>query len=239
MFDEWGKEDDQWRPDEAKWWKITKKSLKWFFSAFVFVFIGFLVLRMCLSEPPSEMEEPIWNEKLFSAYTEAKNNGTELEMLQIPTSNAFSDEGMFSLYTVTYTPSVNQLQLTLRYNNRAYGYLVQEYPEAQAIIDAGGQVYDFSLTVQREEGEQLLSSYGYITKEQFGYTFYRFVFDDIDLTGVSRITLNVAYVGAKIDPRHTISVYNYTTHKTVADLPYFSYSEPDRVTDGIKTKEKN
>ena len=234
MFDEWGKEDDQWRPDEPKAWKITKKAIGIAFSTFVFVFIGFLVLRVILSDPPSKMEKPVWDDRLFASYTEAQGNGTGLEMLQIPTSDAFSEDGMFSLYTVTYTPAAKQLQFTVRYNNRVLNYLLQDYPDAQSVIDADGEVYVFSLTVRKDGKEETLTAYSYVGQERFGYTFRRIIFNDIDLEGVSIVTVNAAYVGKPSAIRHTMTAYNYAVHKTVYDLPIFSYSKPQGVTDGIK-----
>lgn len=234
MFDEFGKEDDQWRPDEAKAVKIIKKVLAWGFTAFAFLFIGFLVLRMFMSNPPSKMERVVWNEPLLAAYNESAAKGEKLEILQIPTSNAFSEEGMFSLYTVTYAPSIKQLQFTVRYNNRIMNYLVKDYPEADKIT---GEVYTFSLEVKRGEGTELLTGYTYTAQERFGYTYRRLIFENVELEGVTNATVNVAYVGAPNQVRHSISVYNNTVHKAVNLLPDFSYSKPKGITKEIKTKE--
>jgi hypothetical protein len=180
------------------------------------------------------MEKPVWDERLYSAYTEAQGDVSGLEILQIPTSNAFSDEGMFSLYTVTYTPSIKQLQFTVRYNNRVLNYLVQDYPEAQALIDGDGEPYVFSLTVRKDGKEETLTAYSYTGEQRFGYTFRRIVFNDIDLEGVSSVTVNVAFAGKPDSIRHTMTAYNYAVHKTVNDLPVFSYSKPKGITEGIK-----
>ncbi len=237
MFDEFEKEDDQWRPDEPKAWKITKKALGWAFAAFVILFIGFLVLRMLLSDPPSSMEKVVWNQKLFDTYTVAKNEKRELEVLKIPTSDSFSEDGFHSIYEIAYVPEAKQLQFTVRHNDRAVKYLAQDHPEVRDIEKNKGEIYVYSLTVRSAESSATVDAYGYTSDSRFGYTYRRLIFDDIDLTGVTSIKLNIACSVRPTVTLQTINVYSNSVYKTASELPDFSYDAPKKVTGGIKQKE--
>lgn len=236
MFNEFEKEDDQWRPDEPKAWKITKKALGWAIAAFDFLFIGFLVLRMLLSNPPAAMERVVWNEKLFGTYTAAKNEKRELEVLKIPTSDSFSEDGFYSIYEIAYVPEAKQLQFTVRSNDRAVNYLEKDYPELRDIEKSKGEIYSYSITVSSAENSYTVDAYGYTSDERFGYTYRRLIFEDIDLTGVTSVKLNIACSARPAVTLQTVNIYNNSVYKTVSELPYFSYDAPKKVTVGIKTK---
>lgn len=238
MFNEFEKEDDQWRPDEPKAWTVTKKVISLAFGIFVFAFIGFLLVRMFLSNPPKAMKKPVWDDTLLAAYNEARDGGEELKIVQIPTSNAFSEDSKFSVYTVTYAPSVKQLQFTVRYNDRVLNYLVQDYPEAKKLIDGGKEeIYVYSLTVTRGDAVETVNTYKYTKFSRGGYTYRRLIFDNIDLEGVSSVYVGAAYSGKPAVIRHTVCVYENSTYKLVSQMPLFSYSKPKGKTKNIFTRD--
>lgn len=250
MFDEFEKEDDQWRPEGSRVVKIIKNSIKWTIAALAIAFIGFLVLRMITSDPPSSMEKVVWNDKLLSAYNTAKAENRELEVLQIPSSDSFSEkptvdgvaagetygeDGMFSIYTIVYIPEAKQLQFTVRINDRALNYLSEDYPEAVQMDKDGKELYSFSLTVRKEEEVSTVSEYSYTCAHRFGYTYRRLIFDNVELEGTTSVKLNVAFAGKPNVTRQIVNVYSSASFPSVKSLPDFSYKAPDKVTEGIKT----
>ncbi len=237
MFNEFEHEDDQWRPDPPKALVIFKKTLWIAFCVFAFSFIGFLLLRMFTSNPPREMKNPVWNDELFSAYTKAKNEGKDLQILQIPSSNSFSEDNMFSIYTITYTPDIHQLQFTVRFNNRALNHLEEKYPEHADFIDKKNEVYSFSLTVKRGDDTEIIRSYEYIKSERFGYTFYRLIFSDVDVSTTSSVKVNTHFSLNEAVPQNTIDIYDNGVYKDLATLPPFDFSAPKKQKEGILSRE--
>ena len=231
MFNEFEKEDDSWRPDPPKWSVITKKVLSYAFGIFVVALIGFLVIRMILSQPPKAMKQAVWDDTLLTAYQTAKDGGEALELNQISTPNSFSESSMFSVYTILYAPDVKQLQMTVRYNNRALNYLVQDYPDAQALIDADAEIYVFNLSYRVNDELKTVNTYKYVKDEKAGYTYYRLIFDGIDLEGVAGMTVNACYVGRPDVPEETITVYS-TGYSVIP----FDYKKPKSVTKDIKSR---
>ena len=171
-------------------------------------------------------------------------------MLQIPSSDSFSEnastndgldaktdgeDGMFSIYTIVYIPQAKQLQFTVRINNRALNYLSEDYPEALEMDKNEQELYTYSLLVRREEEASTVNSYSYTCAERFGYTYRRLIFENIDLEGVTSIKLNVAFAGRPNVVRQTVNIYKSSSFPSVSALPDFSYKEPKKVTENIKT----
>ena len=252
MFDEFEKEDDQWRPEGSRVVKIIKKSLKWSIAALTIALIGFLVLRMITSNPPGSMKKVVWNDTLLNAYNTAKAEKSEFEVLQIPADDSFSskptvdgqpvsetygEDGMFSIYTIVYIPQAKQLQFTVRINDRSLNYLSEDYPEAIQMDKDGQELYTYSLSVRREEETATVSDYSYTCAHRFGYTYRRLIFDNIELEGVTSVKLNVAFAGKPTVVRQTVNIYSSASFPSIKALPDFGYKAPSKVTDGIKTKQ--
>ncbi len=235
MFDEFEKEDDQWRPEPSKAGKLlnkTKLAMKWAFVAFTVIFIGFIVIRMFLSNPPSSMEKVIWNESLLSEHKKAKSEKRKFEVLQIPSEGSFSDNGSYSIYTIVYIPSAKQLQLTVRSNDRELENVKEQYPELKKDIDKkGGKIYSYSLMLSSADGAATVNEYEYTEVQRFGYTFHRLIFDNVDLSKFSSAKLSIS----PSVHHQTINVYNGS--KSISQLSDFDYDVPKKPTSGIKKKE--
>ena len=208
MFDEFGKEDDQWRPDAPKYVKIIKKAFSVLFVCFIFGLIALMSVRLIASKPPSIMKKMIFTEITENGYN---TYGKDFTVKHILASDSFNSDGkredsMFSVSLITYSPEIKQLQVTVRYNNRALNYLKEEYPAAADITD--GEYYVYAL---RDNLGKKYTSYSYIKAEKTGYTYRRLVFDNVDLTDVSEMKLELYFVGqeSKESARHTLYVYRY------------------------------
>ena len=208
MFDEFEKEDDSWRPEPPKVAVIAKKAVGYLFAAFVIFIIGFLVIRSITSQPPRAMKNVLWDETLYGAFQTEKAAGTTLKIDRINAPNSFSESNMFSVYTILYTPSVGQLQVTVRYNERLLNYLAEDYPESAELVKAGKDVYTFNLTYRKDDTLHTVSSYESVRDEKGGYTYYRLIFEGITLEGVVDMTVNACYVGRPEMPRESVTVYS-------------------------------
>ena len=224
MFDEFGSEDDQWRPAPPKWRTSLFKTLKITFVAFMFFLIGLMFFRQ--SKPPKNMKQLIWDEELVALYAENTENGVQTEIKNIISYDSFSDDGMFSVYTIIYIPELQQIQFTVRYNNRALNYLEQDYPEAK---DKEGELYRFLL---RDDHGTKYTEYSYTSDTKMGYTYRRLIFNGVSLTDVSAIYVDVYYSGdfnPESPARHTMYVYRYD----FAQNKYFDFKPQSEPTKGI------
>jgi len=206
MFDEFGSEDDQWRPAPPKWRTVLFKTLKISFTVFAFSIIALMFFRLIQSKPPKSMTQLTWNEELVSLYAENTEKGVQTEMKYILSSDSFSDDGMFSVYTIIYIPELQQIQFTVRYNNRTLNYLEQDYPDAK---DQAGELYRFLL---RDDHGTKYTEYSYTQDEKMGYTYRRLIFSGVSFTDVSAMYVDVYYAGdfdIENPARHTMYVYRY------------------------------
>ena len=210
MFDEFGKEDDNWRPEAPKYRRYIFKAFSILFIAFVFFLIALMVYRLISSKPPASMKEMVWNDAAVAAYGE---NGEGFEVNHIMCSDSFSDEGMFSVSMITYSPTIKQLQMTVRYNDRVLNYLEEDYPGAKELE---GEKYVF---VIRDDHDNIYTSYSYTRAERTGYTYRHLIFENVTFEDVNALTLDVYYINDadfSEDARHSMKVYRYD----YAVLPY-------------------
>ena len=152
------------------------------------------------------MQELVWDESLVALVSENTENGKVTEMKTIISYDSFSDDGMFSVYTIIYIPELEQLQFTVRYNNRALNYLEQDYPGSKA---QDGEHYKFIL---RDDHGTKYTEYSYTQDEKMGYTYRRLIFSGVNFTDVSAMYVDVYYSGdfdLNKDARHTMYVYRY------------------------------
>lgn len=226
MYNEFEKDEDNWRPDPPKWTVITKKALSYAFGIFVVAIIGFLVVRMLLSQPPRAMKQAVWNDTLYTAY---QTEGNALKLDQISTPSSFSESSMMSVYTILYCPSVKQLQVTVRFNDRLFDYLAEDYPEVKDMMERGEDLYVFNLTYRANDTLVTVKDHSFVKDEKGGYTYYRLIFENITLEGVANMTVNACYVGRPNTPEESVTIYS-TGYGTIP----FDYKTPKGVTKGIR-----
>ena len=246
MYNEFEKEEDNWRPPQKKWWVITKKVLGYTVVALALAFIALLIVRMITSKPPKGMTKLIWTDEAFEAFSTAKESGSKLAVTQISSSDSFdkgdgdddkSDDmasAMTSIYATYYIPAINEIQFTVRFNDRLVNYLEKDYPEARETFDSGKELYSFVLTFEYEDEEKRVSNYRFIKDEKAGYTYRRLVFDigdGIELEKISTMSVEVYYVGNTADVRHKMFVYKSTFGKLDYD-----YDAPKAATKGFAVK---
>lgn len=209
MFDEFEKEDDQWRPEIPKYRKVLFQGFRVLFIGFVFFLIALMVIRLFSSKAPSSMKTMVWNDVARDAYN-AQGDGFTVD--RILSSDSFSKDSMFSVDMITYAPSIGQLQFTVRYNDRVSKYLENDYPGASAAV-GDGETYVFVL---KDNLGNVYTEYSYTKDARFGYTYRHLIFENVTVEDVTEIKLHVYYVGdvqIENDGRHVIYAYrsNFAT----------------------------
>lgn len=202
MYDEFEHEDDQWRPEKPRYQKILAKAFSVFFTLFVFFLIGLVTFRLIASKPPKEMKQLLWDQSLVEIC--AQSPDTEIQL--ITSYDSFSEDGMFSVYSIYYIPALEQIQFTVRYNNRVLNYLEEDHPGAK---QTEGEIYRYRL---RDDHGKFYTDYSYVTDSKMGYTYRRLIFSGISLKDVSAVYVDVYYhddYAPTLDPRHTMYVYRY------------------------------
>lgn len=215
MFDEFGKEDDQWRPEAPKYQRVLFQSFRILFIGFVFFLIALMVIRLLSSKSPASMKTMIWNDVAKDAYSAM---GEEFTVEHILSSDSFSEDSMFSVDMITYAPSIGQLQFTVRYNNRVERYLENDYPGATAAV-GDGETYVFVL---KDNLGNVYTDYTYTKDSRSGYTYRHLIFDNVSVEDVTEITVHVYYIGdARIegDGRHIMYAYRSNFAKNPYKLP--------------------
>ena len=213
MFDEFGKEDDQWRPEVPKYRKVLFQGFRILFVGFVFFLIALMVIRLVSSKSPASMKTMIWNDTAKNAYA---TMGDAFTVERILSSDSFSEDSMFSVDMITYAPSIGQLQFTVRYNNRVSRYLEKDYPGSS---DLSGETYVFVL---KDHLGNVYTDYTYTKDARSGYTYRHLIFDNVTVEDVTEIKVHVYYLGdarTDGDGRHVMYAYRSNFAKNPYKLP--------------------
>ena len=225
MYNEFEHEDDNWRPEKNKVRKILEKTFTVGFVVFVFAVIGFMTLRLIWSKPPQSMKTVIWNESAYAAYV---SEGADFKIDYYPSTDSFSEDGMYSISQITYIPSIGQFQATVRYNERALNYLMSDYG-----LDAlpEGEIFIFKL---RDNFGNVYTEYQYTTARRSGYGYRHVIFDGVSMNDVTQLTLETYFIedaGEKETARAELYMYRYDYEAQM----YF-YDQPKSADSNILTR---
>ncbi len=162
--------------------KNAGKIAKYVITFIVFFLCGLFIFRCCISTDKSVLKSLTVTDSLREAYAADPN----LEMLTHDTPYEISDDGYLSGYALVMIPSIEQTQITLRYNDSIFSY--NELPE--------GAHFTYRLTdsVTGEEvtGEVLAS------QDKWMYNYRRVVFDGLSWTEENNLTVSLWCDGEKI-----------------------------------------
>ncbi|MBQ2767751.1 MAG: hypothetical protein IJF49_06710 [Clostridia bacterium] len=113
----------------ARIFKIIGKILKFTFYAIIIGINGILIFRMLSAGDPRVMETLMVNDRT-AALWEASDG--EMEVLT-QKQYLLSEDGRFAQSNLRWMPDINQLQITVRYNNSTVEGLVEDFlmPETQ------------------------------------------------------------------------------------------------------------
>lgn len=172
-------------------WRVVK----WSVSLLLFLVCGILLWRVFSSGDPKEIKHLMGNEALYEAYDAHGKNLVLQYQDQDTITRADYNRGYFSITQYVFIPEAKQVQLVFRYNNSTIKHLAQDYA-LDAVPDKSEELFDLTLVTKtdltpeiREDNENsecvLMKRYypsAATRTETSLYTYYRFVFDDIEIT---------------------------------------------------------
>lgn len=213
MHNEFEHEDDNWRPEKSKTRKFLEKFLSIGFVIFVFAIIGFMCIRLAQSKPPKSMKEMVWTENAVTAYNADPEGFT---VTHYPSIDSFSENNMYSINQITYAESIEELQATVRYNERTLKYLMSEkgidtLPE--------GEIFVFKL---RDNFGRTYTDYSYTADAKSGYGYRHVIFDGVSMEDVTLLTLEIYYIGDVGEKETAVAeliAYRHDYSKKVYFLP--------------------
>lgn len=175
--------------------RVFWRVVKWSVSLLLFVISGILLWRVFSSGDPKEVKYLIGNDALYEAYEECGDDLVLQYQMQDTITTAQYNRGYFSVTQYVFIPEAHQVQLVFRYNNSTIKHLAQDYG-LDAVPDKSEELFDLTLVTTTDKTpdksednantEQLTMQRYYPSAatrtETALYTYYRFVFDNVDIT---------------------------------------------------------
>ena len=175
--------------------RVFGRVVKWSISLLLCLICSILLWRVFSSGDPKEVKYLMENEALCQAYNEHGKDLVLRYQMQDTITLAEYNRGYFSITQYVFIPEANQVQLVFRYNNSTIDHLARDYG-LEAIPDKSEELFDLTLVTttdrtpdNREDNanaEQLLMERYYPSAatrtETSLYTYYRFVFDNIEIS---------------------------------------------------------
>jgi len=174
-----------------------------------------LIFRMISSADPKSVKTISVNDNLLSAY---ETYGEELSLCyqdQASTTRTDKNYGYFAVTRSLFILEANQVQLVFRYNNSTLEHLQEDYSLTEA--PKSGTYYDVTLYItyqdKTREDVRIHASANVVRDETRRYTYFRYTFDGVDLTGVEGVFADIYYLG-DLDyenaPYGALCLYDYT-----------------------------
>ena len=175
--------------------RVFLRVVKWSISLLLCIVCGIILWRVFSSGDPDEVKYLMGNDALYEAYEKHGNDLVLQYQMQDTITTAKYNRGYFSVTQYVFIPEAKQVQLVFRYNNSTIKHLAQDYKLAE-IPDKSEELFDLTLitttdkTPENREDNQnndALAIERYYPSaatrtETSLYTYYRFVFDNIEVT---------------------------------------------------------
>ena len=175
--------------------RVFWRVVKWSISLLLCIICGILLWRVFSSGDPKEVKYLMGNDALYEAYEEKGKDLVLQYQMQDTITLAEYNRGYFSITQYVFIPEARQVQLVFRYNNSTIEHLARDYGLG-AIPDKSEELFDLTLVTTKdltpdnqgdnESTENLAMERYYptaaIRTETSLYTYYRFVFDNVEVT---------------------------------------------------------
>lgn len=158
------------------------KIAKSFVYLIVFIICGMFIFRCCVATDKSLLNTLRATDALKEAYAADPH----IEMLTHELPFELSEDGYLSGYALVMIPSIEETQVTLRYNDSIFGY--NDLPENAAFR----YVLTDSVTGEEVEGKVLAST------GKWMYNYRRVVFAGLSWTEKNNLTVSVWHEDKKI-----------------------------------------
>ena len=175
--------------------RLFGRVVKWSISLLLCLICGILIWRMCSSGDPEQVKYLMKNDVLCDAYEKHGDDLVLQYQMQDTITTAEYNRGYFSITQYVFIPEAKQVQLVFRYNNSTIKNLAKDYGLA-AIPDKSEELFDLTLITtidltpdNRDDNtnnealkmERYYPSAATRTETSL-YTYYRIVFDNIEIT---------------------------------------------------------
>lgn len=205
--------------------RVFWRVVKWSISLLLVVICGILIWRLCSSGDPEEVKYLMGNDALYEAYDKHGKDLVLQYQNQDTITRAEYNAGYFSITQYVFIPEAKQVQLVFRYNNSTIKNLARDYGLAE-IPEKGEDLFDVTLVSvvdltpdnpKDNEEESARKKVRYTPTaatrtETSLYTYYRFVFDGIEITSDMLYVFADIYYEGDLDyekrPYGTLCLYD-------------------------------
>ena len=175
--------------------RVFWRVVKWSVSLLLCLVCGIIIWRMCSSGDPEKVKYLMGNQALYDAY---EKHGDDL-ILQFQNQDTITtadrNRGYFSITQYVFIPEAKQVQLVFRYNNSTLKNVARD-KGLDKIPDKSEDIFDLTLVTTTDltpdnrddnANTECLSMQRFwpsaATREETSlYTYYRFVFDGVEIT---------------------------------------------------------
>ena len=192
--------------------KTFGKVIKYTALSISFFIFAYFMFRLCSSGAPKAVTGIVWSPDAREAYLASPET---FEALEQPQQIIITNDGRFWIQNVIYIPAAKQLQLTIKYNDSTVKYLkealgtedIAEGPFVYTLLDDAGNRYES----HTEEAVRKLN-----------YNYRLLAFDNIDLTDIRSMYVDIYYAGAvnyEEAPYSTLMTWNASLPTEKRDIP--------------------
>jgi hypothetical protein len=181
--------------------KLFWKIVKYIFYTIIFGVCGLVIFRSCIMFDyyPSEMKEILWTDSAKRVY---ENDPKNFKAYTWDLSYIYDDsqEGNFFASSQVILPTVEQFQITLRFNDSTLKKYSEKYSKNIEDIE-----FEYYLSDNNGKHYPLTTM---ITDRAFNlYNYVRLVFDGVDTTSVTHLYLDIYFKGeADLESRPVTSL---------------------------------
>ncbi len=175
--------------------RVFWRVVKWSISLLLCVICGILIWRVFSSGDPKEIKYLMGNDALYEAYDKHGDDLVLQYQMQDTITTAEYNRGYFSVTQYVFIPEAKQVQLVFRYNNSTIKHLARDYGLAE-IPDKSEELFDLTLVTTTDKtpnNREDNANTDNLTMERYYpsastrtetslHTYYRFVFDNVEIT---------------------------------------------------------
>lgn len=212
----------------------VKAALKFIALFIIAAVYALLFWRMGTARTPKEVKLYRWSEAAFAAYQADPESfelyrhgeGTRIVdgcAITLENGNRVMVDGSFTLEDVVYAEDAKEVQFSIRYNNSTVKYLAEAY-RLESLPE--GEPFIYMLTDDR--GNRY-PEYRYAPFAKAMYNYRRIVFENVDLTELTELTLEIYYIGdVNLSTAPYCHIPVYTAEKPISTFPekgkYMTYT---------------
>ena len=146
--------------------------------------IVLLIIILFAFDADGDISSLAWSEAMIEEYQKYPEE-FRVEYIKVYDERTFTEDGYFSVSKSRYIPSLSQWQFTVRYNHSTLEYLSLERGKDMSVEDS-----HFTFALVDNEGN-VYRDFTYKRVTEGRYTYYRLVFDNVNMRKVGDIQIMV------------------------------------------------